>query len=172
MATRESTTESPAPLPPDHPSRIDAPPATRLNAALDPREMPEIYAMRVTGTCMEPAIPHGSYLKFSAGELPVPGDLVNLFIRPELVAPGRPQALLKRLVMGPPPWVTFPYHEPAGDAGRAVVIVEQLSPLGFHTFRAADLLGMHRCVGIVSPPHVPHVPRDGVAASRGTAVPS
>ena len=78
---------------------------------LEPSQLPDRYGMIVKGVCLEPEIADGSCLLFDKTASYKPGDLVILWRRPELVKPGQPQSIVKRLYMAPPPWVKFPYRD-------------------------------------------------------------
>lgn len=71
-------------------------------------KLPELYAMICEGSCMEPEFANGDVLLFNKDEPFSSGDLVALYLRPELVRPGQCQAAVKRLVLAPPADVKFP----------------------------------------------------------------
>ena len=65
----------------------------------NPAELPPRYIMICRGDCMAPVANDGDHLGFERDEPVERGDLVALFLRPELVAPGKPQVWVKRLVL-------------------------------------------------------------------------
>lgn len=121
--------------------------ASQPRLVLDPSELPDRYGMIVRGVCMEPEIQEGSRLIFDKSAPYKPGDLVILWKRPELVKPGEPQAIGKRLYMAPPSWVKFPYREHPESGVCALLFAEQLNPPRNFAIPCEDLLAVHRCVG-------------------------
>jgi hypothetical protein len=119
-------------------------------AFLDPADLPDQYARRVAGDCMAPAIKHGDAvivdkrLPFKAG------DLVVIYMRPELVAPGEIGIYLKRLALGVPPYVKLPHKEHPDSNVAALIIAEQDNPRRQYAIRADRILAMHRCLGLAS----------------------
>src|SRR5947209_14983615 len=84
-----------------------------VGAALpdDLAHLPDRYAMPVIGNCLAPEIPDGALIIVDRTQPYARGDLIVLFRRP-LEAGGQPRAMVKRLVMPPPPWVkSFPYQD-------------------------------------------------------------
>lgn len=80
------------------------------------------------------------------------GDLVVLFLRPEIVPSGKLNVSLKRLVMAPPPWVKdFPYHDHPKSEVAAILMVQQDNPKRTFPVQCSHLLGVHRCLGLVPP---------------------
>lgn len=121
---------------------------------LDPRKMPDRYAMRAAGRCMEPIIADGTLLLMDR-TLPVQtGDLVTLFRRPEFVRPGEYPVLLKRILVLPPPDLAFPCSRASCGPVRHIVLVEQLNPFRQIAIPCEALLGFHKCLGPV-PSDVP-----------------
>jgi len=55
----------------------------------------------------------------------------------------------KRLVFAPPSYVTFPWREHPQSEAQALVIVEQDNPRRRFGIPCADLLAIHRFIGIV-----------------------
>lgn len=120
----------------------------KLTFSFHPTDLPPVYAMQCDGKCLEPEIPDGAKLWFSSVELYRPGDFVLLFQRPELVPPGKHQALVKKLVLAPPPsfWTTGE----SGFVGLApTVVVEMLNPRKILQCDPRTLLGIHKCLGII-----------------------
>lgn len=126
-----------------------ASPEPKRHLTIDPSELPDRYAMICEGICLEPEIADGTKLLFDKNEPFTSGDLVVLFRRPELVRPGQHQGIVKRLVMAPPPWVTFPYKDHPKSEVRALVIAEQFNPRRQFAIPCEDLLGIHKCLGPV-----------------------
>jgi hypothetical protein len=122
-------------------------PAPVAPEIIDPNDLPDEYGMIVRGDCLEPMIGDGYVAGFSKSQPFKPGDFVVMFLKPELALPGRHQCAIKRLVMAPPPWVTFPWTENPKSEIQALVICEQLNPQGQFATKCADLLAIHRCIG-------------------------
>ena len=115
---------------------------------LDPATLPDEYAMRVVGDCLSPAIKEGDAVVVDK-RLPYnAGDLVVIYMRPELVRPGEMGIYVKRLVMNVAPYVKFPWREHPDSTALAVVIVEQDNPRRQYTITADRILAMHRCLGV------------------------
>ena len=88
--------------------------------------LPDVYAMRVCGTCMEPSMPDRSAAMFSQSEKYEVGDTVAIWVRPEIVGPGEFQVCIKRLTMPPPHYVkAFPFKEYPKSDVRAMLIVRK-----------------------------------------------
>jgi hypothetical protein len=129
-----------------HPSR-SRPAAPLAPQILNPDDLPDLYAMVVKGDCLAPTIGDSYIAGFSKSEPIEPNDFVILFLRPELVLPGRHQCAIKRLVLAPPRWVTFPYVENPASEVQALVITEQLNPHHSMATKCADLIAIHKCIG-------------------------
>lgn len=82
------------------------------------------------------------------------GDFANFFYRREVVKPGQLSIALKKLVIAPPPFVTFPWKDHPESEVVPVIIVEQLNPARRWSVRCADLLAVHRCLGHADDPAV------------------
>ena len=121
-------------------------PKQAVQPFLDPATLPDEYAMRVTGNCMAPQIKDGAQAVFSKVEKPKPGDLVILYFRPELVAPGSLPASIKRLVLAPPSYVKFPWREHPDSTVHALVICEQTNPPRQYHFKCENLLAIHKFI--------------------------
>ena len=114
--------------------------------------LPDRYAMPVVGDCLEPEIHSGAVLIFDKTEPFKVGDLVILFRRRDVVPTGTFQGMVKRLVVAPPPWVkAFPYRDHPESDVQALVVVEQLNPRRFLPVSCADLIGIHKCLGVAPP---------------------
>jgi hypothetical protein len=125
------------------------PEAHKITTTLHPEELPEHYAMDCEGTCLEPMVMDGTKLLFSRDERYMPGDLVALYFRPEIVKPGEHQVLVKKLVLGVPHRF---WKDPSCNAGsniKPVVIVEMLNPRKMIYINPDALLGIHKCLGPV-----------------------
>lgn len=124
------------------------PAAKKITTTLHPDEFPPEYAMICDGTCLEPVYPDGVKLMFSRDERYRTGDFVLLHKRPEFVAPGDHQMIVKRLVIAPP----REYWQPGwiNNTGlKPTVIVEMLNPFKLLYIDPARLLGIHKCIGPV-----------------------
>jgi hypothetical protein len=113
---------------------------------IDPEALPDEYGMRVLGGCLEPEIPDGARVMIDKRVTAAPGDFVCIYLRPELVKPGDCQARIKRLVMGPPPWVTLPYREHPKSEVQAVLIAEQMNPPRSYTIPCDAVLAVHKVI--------------------------
>ena len=157
-------------------------PARIVGEALpdDLAHLPDRYAMPVIGDCLAPEIPDGALIIVDRTEPYAPGDLVVLFRRP-LEAGGQPRAMVKRLVMAPPSWVTFPWQDHPESDVLAMMVVEMLNPRRRLTVRCADILGVHKCLGVapegatratVAFPHAHCEARAPMAASPAKSAPA
>ena len=113
--------------------------------------LPDRYAMPVVGDCLAPVISDGAMLLFEKSAPYRVGDLVVLFRRREATPKGKFQAIVKRLVMAPPPWVTFPWRDHPESDVLALVLVEMLNPHQRVNMLCSDLLGIHKCLGVAPP---------------------
>ncbi len=121
---------------------------------IDPSGLPDVYGMRVSGNCMLPEIVDEDLLCFDRREPVNAGDLVIIYFRPELIAPGDFQAKVKRLVTAVPHYVTFPWSDnPASDVD-ALIIAETLNPRQHFAYACSAILAVHKCMG--------HLPEDRV----------
>ena len=128
--------------------------------------LPDRYAMPVVGDCLEPEISSGAVLIFDKTEAYKVGDLVILFRRRDLTPVGQFQGMVKRLVMAPPPWVkAFPFSDHPQSDVLAMMVVEMLNPRRLLSVRCADLLGVHKCLG-VAPPELKRVQMELPEACR------
>ena len=121
------------------------------NIITNPAELPPVYALTCLGDCMMPEISDGDHLGFDRDAPVGRGDVVVFYFRPELVRPGALQARVKRLVLAPPPWVTFPYNEHPDSEIAMLVIAEQINPPRQYRIKCSDLLGIHLCIGSIPP---------------------
>jgi hypothetical protein len=139
MAQAKSKSTTPATV---HTAARTAPPA------IDPATFPDRYALTIHGDCLTPTVRHGDEAIFTKLEKPAAGDLVVIWLRPDLVKPGEPPCMLKRLVLAPPSFVkAFPWTDhPASDV-RALIVIEQLNPPQRFSIMCADIVALHRFVG-------------------------
>jgi hypothetical protein len=123
-------------------------PAKLSAAPIDPATLPEIYAMTVTGDCMEPAIRHGSRARFSTTETYKAGDIVCLWFTPSGAEKmGVPRAL-KRLRLALAPWVKgFPYKENPASEVAAVAVFESDNPRRTYSLRCSEIAAIHKFIG-------------------------
>jgi hypothetical protein len=119
-----------------------------LSTVPDFSTVPEFYGMQAVGDCLVPLVEDGAQLVFSQTARPEPGDLVAVYLRPELARPGGVAAVVKRLAFSLPGFCTFPYTPNPGDNVVPVVICESLNPPCRHTISADKLQTVHKCVGI------------------------
>lgn len=108
---------------------------------IHPDDMPDLYAIVGTGTCMEPVIADGATLVFDKTQEPRPGDIVGLTFTKERAARCGLPGLVKRLRFALPP------QGMSGPTVTGLIVVEQTNPPRTYTFRAADVLAVHKCVG-------------------------
>jgi hypothetical protein len=88
---------------------------------------------------------------FSKVEPSEPGAFVALWFRPEFVQPGHLQSIVKRLVMAPPGFVTFPWLDHPENDIQPVILTEMLNPQQQFVVRCNQLLAIHRCLGKLAP---------------------
>jgi hypothetical protein len=104
---------------------------------IHPDDMPDLYCLPGLGACMEPLIPDGALIAFDKREKPRRGDIVCLtFTREAARRHGFP-GMIKRLAMDLP-------H----GGGDALIAVEMLNPPRRLSYRASELLAVHKCVGL------------------------
>ena len=115
---------------------------------LDPATLPDEYAMRVKGDCLSPAIKEGDAVVVDKRLPYAAGDLVVIYMRPELVGKGEMGIYVKRLVMSVAPYVKFPWREHPDSTVHVVVIIEQDNPRRQYVITADRILAMHRCLGV------------------------
>jgi hypothetical protein len=89
--------------------------APAARPSIDPETLPDLYCMGLDGDCLEPLIPDRAAVMIKKSEPFGVGDVVCIWFRPEIIAPGGPQSWLKRVTMNLPPWVKFPYKEHPGS---------------------------------------------------------
>lgn len=91
-------------------------------------DIPDVFAMKLAGDCLAPELMDGDDVVFTKAEAPRAGDIAIFILRPEEVREGGYQSLIKRLVLGIPPWVTFPWRENPKSEVRALAIAAQSNP--------------------------------------------
>lgn len=100
---------------------------------IDPADMPDLYAIKGVGGCMEPLYSDGVLLVGDKRQAPEHGDVVILHFRRDVAPRYGVPGWIKRLVE----------MAPAGD----LITVEQLSPPRRYIVPVDHLAGMHKCVG-------------------------
>lgn len=122
----------------------------RPTPTFDLSAFPDQYALICDGRCLEPTYCHGDELIFSKSERYLPGDVVAIFRRPEYLQPGENQFYVKELLMAP-----LGYWDEVGPRNTArsttlkpLVMVRMWNPMRVITFRAEELYGMHKLVGV------------------------
>ena len=122
----------------------------------DPTTFTGLYGVAVVGDCMAPDYPDGCLAKVSPEEPYDAGDVVVVWFRPEIVAPGRAPAMIKRIVVMPPPWVeSFPYKESLNSEVRAAIMLGRDDrPDEMFGMKCAHILAIHKCIGILEPERV------------------
>jgi hypothetical protein len=131
-------------------NRNTTPPAAKPAAnsfIIDPAATPDRYTLIVQGDCMAPLHLDGTAVIADKRTPYAPGDLVVIYIKPELVKPGRCNAMLKRLVSIPHWAATFPFKDHPESEVIAIAAVETLNPPRRLHYRCADILAIHRCTG-------------------------
>ncbi len=116
---------------------------------IDPAKMPDRYALIISGDCMSPELEDGQKLLFMRHAPVNPGDFVGIFFRPEFVKPGHSNIFVKRLIMGVPPWVTFPWTESPTSEVHALMVFEQINPWKQFSYKCEAVLDVHYCAGVV-----------------------
>jgi hypothetical protein len=115
---------------------------------VNPETLPDLYCMSLDGDCLAPLIPDRAAVMIKKSEPFGVGDVVCIWFRPELVAPGGPQSWFKRITMNAPPWVKkFPYSDHPKSDVAALIMVEQLNPPIGYTVKCKDILAIHKAVG-------------------------
>jgi hypothetical protein len=125
-------------------------PLVPLQKFIDPATLPNDYAMICEGKCLEPEILDGAKLHFSKVEKYTQGDFVIIWFKPELVKPGRHQALVKRLWLDVFPNLKFPYKAHPDSNVVPVIAAEMLNPPMRFFYPVTDILAVHKCMGVVS----------------------
>ena len=131
-----------------------------------PDELPEQYGMVCVGDCMTPLVPDGTTLAFDKSAPYAAGDLVVFYRRLDLVDPGRAQGLVKRLFMGPPPSIRFPFRNGPWSDCAPLVIFEMLNPRRQLFVPCSDIVAMHKCIGQVDE-HGHLAPLPGLEVAHG-----
>jgi hypothetical protein len=124
--------------------RSPAPPA---RPAVDVDELPDIYCLKLDGDCLEPLIPDGATVALKKSASFGVGDVVCIWFRPEVLAPGSCQGWIKRVTLNVPPWVKFPYREHPESEVSALIMVEQLNPPINYSLKCKNILAIHKAVG-------------------------
>ncbi len=132
-----------------------------------PDTMPDRYVVHCAGTCLEPEISDGAPVVVEKHSKIAPGDLVVLFFKPEHVPTGKHQAILMRIVLPPPSYVSFPWREHPMSDVHAVIIVEMLNPPKQFAYKCEHLLGVHKCAGTVPADWIHDAKRKTYRAAAG-----
>jgi hypothetical protein len=119
---------------------------TSLLATLNPDTLPDRYILHCIGNCMMPDVKDGAPILVDKRQAAKAGELAVLYFKPGHEIAGQP-SILKRLVMAPPPYVTFPFKEHPKSEVHAVVILEMTNPQRRFVVECQDLLAIHRCLG-------------------------
>ena len=124
--------------------------------------------MGVVGDCMAPEYPDGCIVKASPFEPYGQGDIVVVWHRPELVKPGRAPAMIKRIVMAAPPWVTaYPYRDnPKSELQAVIMLGRDDRPDEMFAVPCSEILAIHKCIGILEPERVSPADRQKLARDR------
>ena len=130
--------------------------------------LPAQYGLTVAGDCLAPHIRDGQVILVDRTAPYKAGDLVVIFRKREATPGGCFQGIVKRLVTAPPFFVRFPFKDHPESEVQALIMVEQLNPRGRFTIRCADILGIHRCMGIM-PADVVQTPSSWPEADRSAA---
>lgn len=127
-------------------------PADPHNGALvqfvDPASLPQHYGLVVSGDCLAPKVKHGDVVVVDTTRECNAGDLVVIYFRPECVKPGQPLRMIKRLVTGMPPFVRVPHQDHPDSEVRAGIMLQMDNPARALFVQCAELLAVHRCVGV------------------------
>lgn len=110
-------------------------------------DLPELYAMRTEGDCMEPLCHHGDKLVFSTTAALKVGDMAVIWRSPTATPAREFQAIIKRLITLPPRFVKLPHvGYPESDIWP-FVIAEYLNPPTKIIVYCSDVFAIHACVG-------------------------
>jgi hypothetical protein len=109
--------------------------------------LPDVYALACRGHCMEPEIADGSVLVFDKLAVVRSGDVAVIWCRPNLHSAAKSEGAVRRVVMGPPPGVEFPFLRNLGAADAPHVLLRQLNPRRSYPLACTEIVAMHRCVG-------------------------
>ncbi len=138
-----------------------APPDGRF---FDPAKLPQRYAMRCDGDCMEPDYHNGDVLIFDRTAKASPGDCVVAWRRPECTPAGQWPAIVKRLVWAPD-WVRLPYTPGPHANVQLNIVLEYINPTATRiTVRCSEVLAIHRCLGAAPAFRKRHKPTARLAA--------
>ena len=116
---------------------------------IDPDTLPDRYIMGTDGVCMEPDIPNGAKIICAKDEKINAGDLVVFYFRPGRIPPSEHQAQCKRLVHGIPSFVKLPWRDHPQSDVSPVIVAAMSNPAQRIVYRCSDLLGVHKCLGLV-----------------------
>lgn len=109
---------------------------------VDPALLPDLYRIIIHGKCLEPIFRDGAQLLVSKTDQYTLGDFIVIYRR------GQCPPIVKRLIMMPPHWVTFPWvPDPAAEIGE-LFFVETLNPPNSFAHRCRNILAIHKCRGL------------------------
>lgn len=111
--------------------------------------MPEHYALELAGNCMEPHMMSGTKAAFSKLEPVKAGDFVCIWFRPQVLPPGDFLGIFKRLSRDIPPFVTFPWLDHFESDISPALVVECFNPPRKFAIPCANVLAVHKCIGVV-----------------------
>lgn len=139
------------------------------NTFVDIDSLPDVYAMKCVGDCMEPEIADGAALVFDKLSPVRTGDLVIVWSQAGRLAPGDVQAIVKRLVMGAGPHIAFPYTPHPESTIEPLIMVQQNNPPQRMTIPCERIAAVHRCLGPVrrAADGSARLPKDLIEAARG-----
>lgn len=119
---------------------------------------PDVYALRVRGACLAPTIPDDCHVICDSRLSVVPGDIVVVHFCPERVRPGGDTCILKRLVIGPPNTISFPFVNHPDSNLVPAIILEMDNPKRRLAVPCDAVMAIHRCVGPVDESKVDYFP--------------
>lgn len=104
---------------------------------------PDQYALVLDGDCLEPLLHDGTALVMQKSADYTVGDVVCVHWRDETRTPW-----IKRLKVAAPPWVaSFPYRESPKSEVKALVVLEQMNPIGWYAVPCEEIYAIHKVVG-------------------------
>lgn len=109
-----------------------------------PDECPEIYASTCKGTCLEPIYRDGACLVFSKAERAVPGDFVGVWLQSQ---DGTVERRVKRLALGLPENIEFPFKLHPLSEAEPLVVLDQLNPAQTYCIPATKVIALHKVIG-------------------------
>lgn len=110
------------------------------------------YGIEFSGNEFEPRFSDGDMLIFDQAELVRRGDIVAVWLKPELVPAGSQQVSIYRVQTPLPASLKLPFTLAEGSECCPVLIVEGKNPDGIAALPANRLLGVHRMTGVLHRP--------------------